>query len=192
MIPYRHTVVGMFLYLGHFPTSHTHRHQGGSNSKFLSLENFSLSSNDRGRLLTNGELLRAKTLESLRNNLEMQLQAEQCWDDILQDDEKTTDQILEWCYISFTGKEVQKNPSLFHQYIENYFVEAKKRHINDEEMLSLMEKISNLKKDVIICRLLQTGTWPFMSDTRALWQKHRLHELVCRLRHTKAIPVLSL
>lgn len=146
--------------------------------------------NDRGRLLTNGELLRAKTLESLRNSLEMQLQAEQCWDDILQDDEKTTDQILEWCYISFTGKEVLKNPSLFHQYIENYFVEAKKRHVNDEEMLSLMEKISNLKKDVTICRLLQTGTWPFMSDTRALWQKHRLHELVCRLRHTKAIPVL--
>ena len=45
--------------------------------------------NDRGRLLTNGELLRAKTLEALRDNVEMQHQAEQYWDGILQDDEKT-------------------------------------------------------------------------------------------------------
>lgn len=146
--------------------------------------------NDRGRLLTNGELLRAKTLEALRDNVEMQHQAEQYWDGILQDDEKTTDLILEWCYISATGKEIEKNPSIFHQYLENYFIEARKRHVNDEEKVSLLSKICDLHKDVETCRLLQAGTWPFFEDTRPEWQKQRLGELVCRLRHTKAIPIL--
>ena len=146
--------------------------------------------NDRGRLLTNGELLRAKTLEALKDDAEKQQAAEQCWDDILSDDEKQTNNILEWCYISVVGKAPEKNPSLFHQYLSNYFTEAQKRHVNDAEMDALLDKIKTLKEDVAVCRKIKSGEWPFSEDERPEWQKSRLKELVCRLRHSKAIPVL--
>lgn len=146
--------------------------------------------NDRGRLLTNGELLRAKTLEALKNDVEKQQRAEQCWDEILSDDEKQTNSILEWCYISYVGKTPASNPSLFHQYVSNYFGEAQKRHVNDTEMDSLLCKIITLKEDVLICRKIKSGEWPFSDDERPEWQRSRLKELICRLRHTKAIPVL--
>jgi hypothetical protein len=146
--------------------------------------------NDRGRLLTNGELLRAKTLEALKDDSEKQQVAEQCWDDILSDDEKQTNSILEWCYISFVGKVPEKNPSLFHQYLSNYFIEAQKRHVNDTEMANLLDKIKTLREDVAVCRKIKSGEWPFPKDERPEWQKSRLKELGCRLRHSKAIPIL--
>jgi hypothetical protein len=129
--------------------------------------------NDRGRLLTNGELLKAKTLESLRFDTTMQSQAERCWDEMLSDEERTTNQFLEWCYISYTGEQVGSEPSLYHQYIKHYFIESQNRHVNTSQMTSLLSKIESLKNDIAICRLLNEGLWPFSDDSRPEWQKSR-------------------
>lgn len=145
--------------------------------------------NDRGRLLTNGELLKAKTLESLRLNETKQSAAEQCWNEILSDEGTTTDQYLEWCLISYTGNTANKSKSLYHQYVEFYFTESQRRQLNEPQMDSLLLKIKELKHDILSCRKLASGIWPFDDDVRPNWQKGRLTELINRMRHNKCIPI---
>lgn len=145
--------------------------------------------NDRGRLLTNGELLKAKTLESLRLNETKQSVAEQCWNDILSDEGKTTDQYLEWCLISYSGEPINTTRSLYHQYVDLYFTESQRRQLNEPQMDSLLSKIRDLRYDVQACRILVEGTWPYPDDTRANWQKGRLKGLIKRMRHNKCIPI---
>ncbi|WP_312792281.1 DUF262 domain-containing protein, partial [Sphingobacterium sp.] len=76
--------------------------------------------NDRGKSLTEGDLLRAKTLEILEGFPSQQTSAETIWDEILRDTPKITDDHLRWIYASHFG-ERPGSATLFDDYMEKFF-----------------------------------------------------------------------
>jgi len=77
--------------------------------------------NDRGTNLTDGDLLRARTLEILSSSelAEQHQAAEAAWDEILEDAPEFTNDFLMWFYASVIGKRPKKM-DLFDNFLDAY------------------------------------------------------------------------
>lgn len=146
--------------------------------------------NDRGTNLTDGDLLRAKTLELLENFSQDQRIVEDLWDDILADSPSDTSDYLNWIYDSFQGNRPKQN-AVFDMFLDKFFPEHKKHQLTSNDAEHIRNTIENIYKDILNCRKLVTGQWlyPDQQPINA-WDRTRLNILLVELGHTLSIPLL--
>lgn len=141
--------------------------------------------NDRGRSLSAGDLLRARTLEILEGETSSQDTVEAYWDKILDVNADKTEKYLRTFFPSSTGS---RAPS------KDLYGTFKKEFLTDN--LQLEERtvalVTSLAKDKTAYCSIIDGEWPFESGNNGAsnWSKDRLHRLVNILRHEAAHPLL--
>jgi hypothetical protein len=148
--------------------------------------------NDRGTSLTEGDLLRAKTLELLDNPdfITQQQNVESAWDDILSDPPRLTNYFLRWYYSSRMGK-TAGNVSLFDDFLAAFFPQHVNSVITQQDANNIEAEVRNFRDEVKICRELIDGEWPYPNNppiTR--WDRDRLILLVKELEHVHCMPLL--
>jgi hypothetical protein len=151
--------------------------------------------NDRGTGLTEGDLLRSKTMELLEpyEYSDQQDRVEKAWNDILADPYQMTDDFLKWYYSSVRGRRPGTS-SLIDDYLTAFFPQ----HTNDDETVNSVEEadaivtaVCQIQTEVAIYRKLIEGIWPFdLVQPVTQWDTNRLNLLVVELKHTNCIPLL--
>lgn len=138
--------------------------------------------NDRGRNLTDGDLLRARTLELLEPNPTVQNAVERLWDDILDGTAEDTTKYLKAYFPSVTGRRAPNN-HLFDTYQREF--------LNTTTAASIRDFVSALHENKPAFSAILQGEWPFSNaSTATAWDRDRLHRLVNVLRHEAAHPLL--
>lgn len=149
--------------------------------------------NDRGAGLTEGDLLKSRTLEALEANFpDMQNGIEQCWDNILQDEPKTTEQFLRYYYASVCGKRVGRT-SLYDDFLKQFFP-----HLVDMDSVSdavvvsqIVLTVNELLSEVKTYRKITSGEWPYKSQQPITdWDRKRLDILINYLNFDIVYPIL--
>ncbi|TKJ16915.1 hypothetical protein CEE44_00055 [Candidatus Woesearchaeota archaeon B3_Woes] len=150
--------------------------------------------NDRGTCLTEGDLLKARTLELL--DLEIHNAKQDAvlrrWNKIIADHPDQTEKFLRWYYSSVKGKRPSKT-DLFDDFLDNFFPQHKKEvdQITGADATAILNSVNNFEKEIIIMRKLIEGDWPYSSTTQTpSWNKERLRLLIVDLKHTHCIPFL--
>jgi hypothetical protein len=146
--------------------------------------------NDRGTSLTEGDLLRAKTLEILEGFSSEQNSVEDLWDKILCDHPNKTASYLHWIYESNNGRRAPQN-ALFDNFIDAFFPQHKKSSLTKNDAEQIYKKLGDIEKDIIKCRKLEDGEWLY-ADQQPItgWERSRLNLLLKELDHTLSIPLL--
>jgi hypothetical protein len=138
--------------------------------------------NDRGRNLTDGDLLRALTLELLESDPVVQDTVEHLWDDILDGTAEEITKYLKAFFPSVTGRRAPNN-HLFDTY--------QKEFLHTRTAASIRDFVSALADNKPAFFAILQGEWPFSSaSTATAWDRDRLHRLVNVLRHEAAHPLL--
>ena len=145
--------------------------------------------NDRGVGLTDGDLLRSRTLELLESHAEYQNKAEKVWDLLLSEEISTVDHFLRAFYSSRESKRPRRS-NLFDDFSEaclNFRLPLSQR--DAEQILGLLQEI---EEERAIFLNLKSGTWPFERDISQVsnWDKNRLALLMNALNHDLCIPLL--
>lgn len=139
--------------------------------------------NDRGVGLTEGDLLRAKTLELLEGSPSKQDAVERIWDEILKEDPKTTSDYLTWIYESHTGGR-PKPSELYDKFVSHFFPDG-------VDTTSIHQQAKNIKEDIELCRKLTAEEWLFQHQQPVKeWDRDKLTLLIGALNHTLAYPLL--
>ncbi|ACB52631.1 hypothetical protein cce_3283 [Crocosphaera subtropica ATCC 51142] len=146
--------------------------------------------NDRGTNLTDGDLLRAKTLELLEQFYHDQRIVEEIWDYILADSPSDTSDYLNWIYDSFQGKRPKQN-AVFDMFLDKFFPEHNKTDLQEEDAEKIRKMMQDIKEYIIRCRKLVQGQWLY-PDKQPLtaWDRTRLNLVIVELGHTLSIPLL--
>lgn len=145
--------------------------------------------NDRGKSLTEGDLLRAKTLEILESYNAKQDSAERLWDDILRDPPKIIDNYLRWIYSSHKGSRAGSS-TLFDDFLNQFYPEHL-LPINATNAQKILDTTLFLQKEIIVLRKISEGIWPFQSASPiTAWDRNRLTLLIRELGFTVTIPIL--
>jgi hypothetical protein len=151
--------------------------------------------NDRGKSLTDGDLLKARVLELLESFPAQQNTAENLWNAILADAPSTTEQYLKFIYISYVGRRASTN-NLVDDFMSAFYASgvpaiAGGTALADADANKLISITQAINEDIAYCRQFMAGEWPF---TRRLpvqaWDATRLNVLVNDLNVTVVIPLL--
>jgi len=148
--------------------------------------------NDRGMSLTEGDLLRATTLELLGDPRwrTHQESAEKLWDQILSGAPNTTEAFLRAYYSSVCGKRPGKT-TLLDEFLERFFPQRDTPPETEQEAKVIVETIKNLHSESEKFHCLIDGDWPYEEDgVTTLWARDRLRLLIIELKHTNCIPLL--
>lgn len=147
--------------------------------------------NDRGKSLTEGDLLRAKTLEILEGFSSQQNTVESLWDNILIDSSKVTDDYLRWVYASHQGTRAGSN-SLFDDYMNKFFPQHRNASIDVTAAKEILAIIQQMKEEFEVARKISGGLWPFSNSSRSItaWDKNRLDLLIRELGFKMTLPIL--
>lgn len=145
--------------------------------------------NDRGTNLTDGDLLRAKTLELLEGFNEQQDTVERLWDDILADSPSDTTNYLNWIYESYQGGRAKQN-ALFDMFIDKFFPQHKSVDLKLSEAQQVRDRVQNIHKNILNARKLTQGQWLHQRQQPITsWDINRLNILLVELGHTLSIPL---
>jgi hypothetical protein len=146
--------------------------------------------NDRGTNLTDGDLLRAKTLELLENFNQDQDAVEKMWDEILADKPSDTNNYLNWIYESYQGSRPQQN-ALFDMFLDKFFPEHKLSSLTSNDATKLRYTVKNIYEDILKCRKLRQGQWLYPEQQPITgWDRSRLNILLVELGHDLSISLL--
>lgn len=148
--------------------------------------------NDRGISLTEGDLLRANTLELLADDYpDYQNQIETVWDEILIDEPSDTEDFLRWIYASHESKRPGKT-TLFEDFRDKFYPEHEEQDLTDEQATSVVDTTKEIQTEFERCRDLIRGNWPFtnLSDDLEQWHKDKLDLLLDKLGHTNCVSLL--
>jgi len=146
--------------------------------------------NDRGTSLTEGDLLRAKTLEILEEFRSQQNSVEDLWDKILSDHPNKTASYLHWIYESNNGRRAPQN-ALFDNFIDAFFPQHKESNFTKTDADKIYQTLRDIDKDIIKCRKLEDGEWLYANQQPITgWERSRLNLLLKELDHTLPIPLL--
>lgn len=146
--------------------------------------------NDRGEPLKDSELLKAKSIEVLDGNQDAITEARSMWDEILNDPGNETEDYLKWCYMSKLGADKKSSERYYHVYINNYFHIPRSKELTVEQQSSFLASLRELYADILLCRKLSKGIWPFDNTRYYTWQTNVLKNLIVSMNHTLCIPVL--
>lgn len=148
--------------------------------------------NDRGTSLTDGDLLRAKTLEILENFDNEQNAVEALWDKILVDPPSDTNNYLNWIYESYQGTRTAQN-ILFDMFLDKFFPQHQQYNLGTftgADAQALHATVERLYRDILNCRKLVQGQWPFERKRPVTgWDITRLNLLLVELDHSLSIPL---
>ena len=146
--------------------------------------------NNRGKSLTEGELLRAKTLEMLETYPSQQATIENYWDKILLDEPNQTEDYLRWIYNSKKGRSAGSR-TLFDDYLEAFYPHYKKPNLLMSEADETQIETRKLLEEISNCRKLANGEWvfPILQPIEA-WDRNRLNLLIKELKSTNSMPLL--
>ena len=147
--------------------------------------------NDRGMGLTEGELLRAKTLEALDSggNATQQHAVEQGWDQILSTAPERVEESLRWLYASYKGARPGK-ATLFDDCLDHFFPMHSELPLSSESAANLTKTVNELKKEFQVINSLLEGEWPYDTASVTKWETDRLRLLTIELKHTNCMPLL--
>jgi hypothetical protein len=140
--------------------------------------------NDRGRTLSDGDLLRARTLELLESSPSDQDLIEPLWDGLL---DGTAEDIDKYLRAYFPSKVGRRAPS------KDIFDTFQQEFLQNPTANSIKEFVFNLANDKPAFLAIRQGEWPFPGGAAAVataWDRDRLHRLVNILRHEAAHPLL--
>jgi len=146
--------------------------------------------NNRGKNLTEGDLLRAESLRILEPYIANQSRAEEAWDNILDDTPLSTEIYLRAIYASYIGQKASTN-SLFNEFLDAFIPEYEHEAIEAHQALAIQEKINSIENDVITLRKLADGQWPYeQRQPIEHWDRNRLHLLIEAFDHLESLPFL--
>ena len=146
--------------------------------------------NDRGKSLTEGDLLRAKTLEMLEEYSTQQTSVEQFWDDMLKDKTNQTENYLRWIYASYKGYRPGTN-TLFDDFLSAFYPESGKDKLTSAEADTVFITTQNIKYEIENARKLEQGEWIFpIAQPITSWDRNRLSLLMRELQNASSIPLL--
>lgn len=149
--------------------------------------------NDRGVSLTNGDLLRARTLELLDHKPVEATQNElaERWDSTLAYPPSSIDDYLLWYFGSYEGTR-PKQSDVKDSFMEVRFAEASLfKPITQAQATKVLAEVKRLDDDFALLNQLNSGEWPYIDQAGVTqWDVERLSLLVGHLKHTNAMPLL--
>lgn len=146
--------------------------------------------NNRGKSLTEGDLLRAKTLELLESYPTEQAIVNNTWNEILTDKPTETHNYLKWIFASVVGRSA-KNNNFYQDFLENLFPVHSNSPISSSDATSIKNQTIFIMGEVEKCRNVVQGIWPFPNQQPIeFWDRNRLTVLIKELKHILAMPIL--
>lgn len=148
--------------------------------------------NDRGRSLTEGDLLRAKTLELLEGFKTQQDSTESLWDKILTDSPRILDNYFRWIYSSFKGSRAGRS-TLFDDFLIEFYPDNSSTTISNAAADRIMKETKKIYDEILICmKLSKDEEWPYSPSKQPItqWDRTRLTLLIKELGFTVTIPLL--
>ncbi len=144
--------------------------------------------NNRGLTLTEGDLLRARTLEFLDAYHSPQALAEEAWDSILAKDVDEVEHFLRSFFSSHHGERPGKR-TLFEDFMNGFFPESPTSEAAAKSMLNI---IISLREESEYYQRLAEPEWPYDPSTHPItaWDRQRLNLLIDSLKHTLCFPLL--
>lgn len=149
--------------------------------------------NDRGAGLTEGELLRAATLEALEPIATAgQLQSvEDSWNEILRGEASSIRQALQWIYASQVGGYPGKTTLLADLQRAMFPMLRDGEPLERQDGQSLISVVQAIQKDMATLDLLAQGEWPCAASSGVgQWDRDRLRLLIVHLKRTECVPLL--
>lgn len=137
--------------------------------------------NDRGRTLSDGDLLRSDTLEKSESSSALQNNVEKYWDEILSKKQEEIDSFLRNAYASKTGLRAPRR-ELFDTLKDELF--------SSEDAQVIESRVKLLLTEFKIYNQLVDGEWPYRPTTISEWDKNRLKRISYNLGHTLCYPLL--
>ena len=148
--------------------------------------------NDRGAGLTEGDLLKSKTLEVLEKHFPIkQSSIEGAWDEILQDEPKQVEQFLRYYYASVCGNRVGRT-TLYDDFLKRFFPSiVELSDITDEgDATVVVDSINEILNEMRIYRRISSGEWPYEAKQPITeWDRKRLNVLVSFLGFDIVYPL---
>ncbi|MDO9325824.1 MAG: DUF262 domain-containing HNH endonuclease family protein [Methanoregula sp.] len=144
--------------------------------------------NDRGRALSDGDLLRSFTLELLENNHKLQGQVESYWDTILSIDKSEIEIFLRNFYASNVGSRAAKR-DLNDQFLSTFFTDANLNKSRDTQ-IKVQKTVERMLIEFQYHQKLADGIWPYEQGKISDWENNRLNLLINVLKHTLSLPLL--
>jgi uncharacterized protein with ParB-like and HNH nuclease domain len=143
--------------------------------------------NDRGKPLSDGDLLKAHTLQLLEGHPRIQQQVESHWDSILKYTENDIDRFLRYYYASCVGERAPQR-NLFNSFKEKFFDLPDALSISQAK--GLERRINGIRMESDTFAKLNVGEWPYDSPTATEWDRNRFWRLMIILRHDLCLPLL--
>ncbi|RIT29557.1 DUF262 domain-containing protein [Mycobacteroides abscessus] len=137
--------------------------------------------NDRGRMLTDADLLRSLTLQLTESNQPVQDTVANYWDTVLSQDMGDADRFLRAYYPSRTGQRAPK-VKMWHEFRD--------RWLKDAAAPRVLDHVRDLEQHVGPYRSLEAGEWPITPAAAGMWERERVKRLVGTLKHDLAHPLL--
>jgi hypothetical protein len=138
--------------------------------------------NDRGRNLSEGDLLRSTTLERLEGASSLQDQAEKIWDHVLGTKANIIDRFLRTYYASHVGKRAGHR-SLFDDFLREIFP-ASQNHA------TILKTLKEIHAAYALFVVLAEGDWPYENSVVTAWDRNRLKLLITVLKNDLCLPLL--
>lgn len=149
--------------------------------------------NDRGAGLTEGDLLKSKTLEVLEQHFSIrQGVLQDSWDEILQDDPKQVETFLRYYYASVCGSRVGRT-TLYDEFLKRFFptIVDKDNLVDESEAISLCDEVSTILDEMRVYRKITSGDWPYEPEQPITeWDRRRLFILINYLNFDIVYPLL--
>jgi hypothetical protein len=146
--------------------------------------------NDRGKNLTEGDLLRAKTLELLEGHPPQQDSVESYWDKILSDPPRETEDFLRAIYASYKEDRPGQN-TLFDDFLGYFYPQQTKTTITVQDADEIFLQTQKIQHEVANSRKLVKGEWVFpIQQPVESWDRNRLSLLVNELKTSTFLPIL--
>ena len=145
--------------------------------------------NDRGKSLSEGDLLKSRTLELLEEYPDIQESVETHWNAILTENAKTIDAFLRAYFPSQTGKRAGRL-TLYADFCEAFF--SFDGSISQAASQKINHEIDKMKHESITFNKVDKGDWPYEDPTTSMWYRDRLSRLSNSkiLKHTLCYPLL--
>ncbi len=140
--------------------------------------------NDRGMTLSEGDLLRAKTLEITEGFSHEQKAIEDIWDQVLSDKPNDTANYFNWIYESYKGQRPKAN-ALFDNFLDGFFPQHNQFPISRDQAQQIRKTLDEINKEIENCKKLEKGQWLYENQNPVTgWDRNRLSLLVVELGHT--------
>ena len=149
--------------------------------------------NDRGLSLSEGDLLRAKTMELLESPDFESIQDEvgELWDEILREEPSNIKSYLSWYFSAVIGRS-PKSKEVFDEYLKHIFKLEEGTILSYDDAILLKNKIKDIKLNIDTMSKLCDGEQPYEDKNNRVCRsdKDRLVILTKHLGHTNCIPLI--